>query len=477
MDQNRNSILCGWTRLRGRDHFLDGELRLITPTDPEGFRTKSGSDPGSKFYQLTHDYLVPSLHEWLTRKQKETRKGRAELKLEDRSALWNAKPENRHLPSLLEWTSIRVLTDKKRWTQPQRKMMSRAGRLHIVRSCAAVALLIVVSVFGVSVRNSIIQDRELVQARNTEKQNITRAEGLVESLLKADTAQVPVIIDNMKPYRKWANPKLSEAFDDSNKNSKERLHASLALLPVDATQVGYLKDQLLAADPEDIDVVRHALSNHKENILDDLWLIVEQPSKEEETQLLQAASALALYDSENERWKPVADKVARTVVIEEPFRVPNWTKLLRPIRGHLLESLGDIFRNRGGDSSQAQVDLATAILERYAADDVGTLAELILDAQPKQFVALFDEFQSHKQKAIAKLNQELVRTLSFQWNDSPLDSSWSEPTAEVIAGQVNRSGSTLAGRKPSRAATTAKRKNSLANTLGLLRYPATVHGR
>lgn len=47
--------------------ILDGELRLITPTDPEGFQTESGSDPGSKFYQLTHDYLVPSLREWLTR--------------------------------------------------------------------------------------------------------------------------------------------------------------------------------------------------------------------------------------------------------------------------------------------------------------------------------------------------------------------------------------------------------------------------
>ena len=97
--------------------ILDGELRLITPTDPEGFQTESGSDPGSKFYQLTHDYLVPSLGDWLTRKQQETRKGRAELKLAERTALWNAKPENRHLPSLLEWVSIRTLTDKQKWSR------------------------------------------------------------------------------------------------------------------------------------------------------------------------------------------------------------------------------------------------------------------------------------------------------------------------------------------------------------------------
>jgi hypothetical protein len=46
--------------------ILDGELRLITPTDPEGFQTESGSAPDSKFYQLTHDYRhLPSLTEWL----------------------------------------------------------------------------------------------------------------------------------------------------------------------------------------------------------------------------------------------------------------------------------------------------------------------------------------------------------------------------------------------------------------------------
>ena len=82
--------------------ILDKEVRLITPTDPEGTDHEDGEQPATaegKFYQLTHDYLVPSIREWLTRKQKETRRGRAELRLVERSSLWNAKPENRHLPS------------------------------------------------------------------------------------------------------------------------------------------------------------------------------------------------------------------------------------------------------------------------------------------------------------------------------------------------------------------------------------------
>ena len=60
--------------------ILDSEVRLITPTDPEGLdkgrRTTEHSQPVASasaggYFQLTHDYLVPSLREWLTRKQKE----------------------------------------------------------------------------------------------------------------------------------------------------------------------------------------------------------------------------------------------------------------------------------------------------------------------------------------------------------------------------------------------------------------------
>jgi hypothetical protein len=115
--------------------ILDSEIRLITPTDPEG---KDDADPstlqaGARYYQLTHDYLVHSLRDWLTRKQKETRRGRAELLLADRAAVWNARPENRQLPTLIQWLQIRWLTGKKNWTPPQEKLMRKAGRYHAVR--------------------------------------------------------------------------------------------------------------------------------------------------------------------------------------------------------------------------------------------------------------------------------------------------------------------------------------------------------
>lgn len=70
----------------------------LTPTE-SGESTNDGQQPATKYYQLTHDYLVPALRTWLTRKKRETMRVRAELRLAERAASWNRKPESRQLPN------------------------------------------------------------------------------------------------------------------------------------------------------------------------------------------------------------------------------------------------------------------------------------------------------------------------------------------------------------------------------------------
>ncbi len=69
--------------------ILNSEVRLITPTDPQGMEAVDTStnetQPGQKYYQLTHDFLVNPLRHWLTRKESETVPGRARLLLADRA--------------------------------------------------------------------------------------------------------------------------------------------------------------------------------------------------------------------------------------------------------------------------------------------------------------------------------------------------------------------------------------------------------
>ena len=108
-------------------HILDSELRLITPTDPEGKEDASASPgkAGEIYYQLTHDYLVHSLRDWLTRKQKETKRGRAELLLADRAAVWNGRPGEPATAVAVAMVHIQWWTEKNNWTPPQRKMMQQ----------------------------------------------------------------------------------------------------------------------------------------------------------------------------------------------------------------------------------------------------------------------------------------------------------------------------------------------------------------
>src|SRR5262249_38704167 len=121
------------------DHFedlvriLDTELRLITPTDPSGAQPDERATKTERHYQLTHDYLVPALREWLAAKQKESRRGRAELRLAERALLWDNRRETRQLPSLGEWLAISVYTRRARWSARERAMMAAASRHHLAR--------------------------------------------------------------------------------------------------------------------------------------------------------------------------------------------------------------------------------------------------------------------------------------------------------------------------------------------------------
>ena len=367
--------------------ILDSEIRLITPTDPEDGSASSKAD--EKYYQLTHDYLVPSLRDWLTRKQKETRRGRAELLLADRGGVWNARRENRQLPSLWQWFQIRLWTVKKNWTAPQRKMMGRAGKYHSVRGMVVAALIAVIGL-GLHEGNGRIQ-----------------AHALRDRLLDANTTEVPTIVRNMVPYRRWLNPLLQDA--KSNKDARKQLHVRLALLPVDATQVNYLYDRLLDAKPDEVPVIREALTPHQDFLRDKLWTVAETPQKEKESQRLRAASALAKYDPESERWAKVQEAVGNDLVNVPAVYLAAWMESLRPVRVKLLAPLSVVY----GSLSRREVErsLATDILTDYAADQPQILADLVMNADEQQFAAIYPKIKEQGERGLFVLGSEIDRNL------------------------------------------------------------------
>jgi serine/threonine protein kinase/formylglycine-generating enzyme required for sulfatase activity len=370
--------------------ILDLELRLITPTESE---PTAGEDqparPGSqRYYQLTHDYLVHSLRDWLTRKQRETRRGRAELRLAERAALWNARPENRYLPSVWEWASIRLLTKPMDWTEPHRRMMKRAGRVYGLRGLGLAVLAALVTWGGI------------------EGYGRLRAAHLVDSLKTAGTADVPPIIRQLQGYRRWADPRLRRMLHETDEPSRDHLHASLALLEVDPSQVDFLGERLLSAAPGELPVLREALKPHRSQLVPRLWTALDQSRPEDGARVLPVASALALYDPEDPRWAVLGGKVAQAVVTVNPIFLGPWLDALRPVRGQLTAPLAAIFRDR--TRPETEHALATNILADYAGNEPRLLADLLMDADPKAFVNLFPVAQRQAAKILPVFQAEVT---------------------------------------------------------------------
>jgi serine/threonine protein kinase/formylglycine-generating enzyme required for sulfatase activity len=369
--------------------ILDSEIRLITPTDPEGVdpnasNTKIGTS--QKYYQLTHDYLVHSLRVWLTRKQKETRRGRAELRLADRAALWNAKPERRHLPSLWEFLNIRLLADKKNWTAPQRKMMGKAGRSHGIRSSIATAAMIAI-LFGA-----------------WEIKGRFQAASLVKRLASADIAEVPGIVHEMDGYRRWAEPLLRQEDAKAAQGSNQKLHLALALLPLGEGKIAELRDNLPLVSQSQFPVVRDALLSYKERVVKPLWETALDPSRESQ-QRFQAACALATYTPEDQRWNRINSFVAGRLVTLEASALVAWREALRPAKGQLIKPLAVIYRDT--KQNEQSRSFATETLGDYAADRPDELFDLLADAEQFQFPVMLAKLTAYREKAVALADQEL----------------------------------------------------------------------
>jgi serine/threonine protein kinase/formylglycine-generating enzyme required for sulfatase activity/tetratricopeptide (TPR) repeat protein len=226
--------------------ILDSELRIITPTDPEGIEKSevrsqkseelASTSPfhlhSSHFYQLTHDYLVPSLREWLTRKQRETRRGRAELKLDERSAIWTGSRENKQLPSTLEWLQIRWHSDRSNWTEPQRKMMRTAAKVHGIAWGGALAAILVVVL---SVQYWVSQR----DWNNKREQTRVAAESLQNNL----GPSIPVNIRELKKLpESLVLGELTERF--ATDNSRHKLALAFALAAYERMETEYLVSRI-----------------------------------------------------------------------------------------------------------------------------------------------------------------------------------------------------------------------------------------
>ncbi|HEX3451535.1 MAG TPA: protein kinase [Isosphaeraceae bacterium] len=371
--------------------ILDNDLRLITPVDPEGsIHDEPRSLPsGEGSYQLTHDYLVHSMRDWLTCKQKETRRGRAEIRLGTITSYWRDRPGTRRLPALLEWLDIVCYTQSRLWSESERRMMRAATRHYAIRAVAAAAVVVVLSV-------------AIKEYRGRD-----RAQAVISKLLVADTGQLSEVIKEIDDDLGRTRLTLDRIAGDPNRSAKDRLHAGLALLPFEKAHDDYLFERLLGAEPDELRVFGERLRSRRSDFLYRLWATASDATTDRKHKL-RAACALAMLDSGDTRWKVLAGDIAGSLVLDEnAFRLERWLDALRPVRKSLLEPVAAIFRDRARPGDERFK--ATVILEQFAADDPEFLVTLIRDADLRQYKILMPVLRPHRDSVLESLIAELDR--------------------------------------------------------------------
>jgi serine/threonine protein kinase/formylglycine-generating enzyme required for sulfatase activity len=260
--------------------ILDTDLRLITPSDPEILEHKRDSvgpaPPPDRsgagqvevvraaqdchFFQLTHDYLVHVLRQWLTRKQKETWRGRAELLLEERTVEWLPGRKRRFLPSLQEFAVLRFGVARHKWKPDEHALMRAAARHHGLRLGVALIVVLVVGIALYSYASWINRSAEQ-----------HRAETLVDRLLNAAPGEVVNVMPLLGPFAEPALPLLETRIDDPDTDFTRKLNAAFGLAYLGNLREKFLIESIPQATPNNAKNFVAALGGRTESTVGKLF--------------------------------------------------------------------------------------------------------------------------------------------------------------------------------------------------------------
>ena len=419
--------------------ILDMQLRLITPQG-EGVRANANQpthDPApstnqrdaaaqpsetdtegdgverlaafERRYQLSHDSLVHSVRDWVSAKQKETRRGRAELLLAECTTSWNRKRTSRSLPSWWGHAWIRVLTDRSLWTLDERRMMRASGHHHgfrtLVVSCT-LAILVFITVAGY---------RQMRESRN-----VAEASRIVEGLLAASTSQFKSQSQQVEQYRQWAREDLLAAYSQEADESNAKLHAAMALLQDTPEVRGYLDERLLMLPFDQATVLADVLSENPAPTVIHLENMLADDAVPDELRF-RAHCGLSSLRVRSEHWDENRDSklVAAQLVSCRPSQLRHCARMLDFRKDDLVATLTSTFGNP--DASEQARSFATICLAEFCRDDPQALFDLLLDADPQFFAPLLDALREHRtlivSQAESMASQSIAMNLDWRQRD------------------------------------------------------------
>ncbi|RLS57864.1 MAG: hypothetical protein DWH91_03645 [Planctomycetota bacterium] len=366
----------------GLMNILEGQLKLICPVDAlEHSRSVQEVKDTELHYQLSHDFLVPSIREWLYSEQRKTYSGRCRLMLSERSAIWNSQPARRNLPLWRDWIQYRLLLRSASLTEPERRMLRAADRQLIAQTVMGI-LLFVLAVVGFQGYRSW-----------------SRGHALVAQLQTMNAEGTPSIIKQLQPHRRFAESQLNEALALVPPDSNAALNLRLAQLTWDTSAIEPLLNWAMhLASPSELLVIREALISRREQCLAICWTSLAagaapQSNDAQRQQAFRAAILLARLDpprntEAQQRWLAIPD-VSRFLTdetVDRALRNPDNFRALvdgtRPVAELLRPTMAQVLgQTVVDDRARSKI----TFLRTYYENDDQALAELVIQGAPWQW--------------------------------------------------------------------------------------------
>ncbi len=353
--------------------ILDSELRMVTPVRPdehEGVPAPAGPplDHGGVSYQLAHEFLITPIRQWIDREQRASRTGRAAIRLATITASWCENPIPQRLASPLEWAGILWHIPRSSWSPDERRMMRAAIRRSLMHAGAGLAVAAVLGLAGLQIRHSV------------------RGDALVEAILKADFANMPPMIKELKNYRGQIERAL-EAREATKASLRDRRLASLLLYreaPTEA-RATILHEWIREAGPDEVRLIRVALARGPEAEIERLGGDFANPEVEPGARLRIACVLAELAPATLSARKEDGAVLAKALLAEDRTAIPRWLGLLRPRTAVVIPTLRDFCRDGRHDASTRSVAaeaLAGALTEALSRTDAAPeLARAVIDSR------------------------------------------------------------------------------------------------
>jgi formylglycine-generating enzyme required for sulfatase activity/tRNA A-37 threonylcarbamoyl transferase component Bud32 len=267
-----------------------------------------------------------------------------------------------------------------------------------------------------------------------------RALGQVEALQDAAAPTVPLFLKELETCRADALARLREKWHDEELSDPRRLRIGLALADDAEVRTRLVPLARKADDPQEVLLVRDALRPYAAEMSAGLWDQLKEPGTPA-AERFRLLAILAALDQEGAGWPAVAEEAVAQFLEANLLHLGLWKSAFQPACAALLPPLARAFRAADLDRRQR----AAALVADYAAQHPDVLADLLPDADERQFFVLWPKVQAQREGIIPLLERSLDQVPATDWPHVPLDPSWEAPGAEAVR-RIEAAGGMIAER-------------------------------